>query len=345
MTRWNRRPAAVAAALALALYCAGGAEDSLPRYEVSRPCMGTEFRITVYSDNTPTEIDTAIEAAFSVARELDAILSDYRADSEVGRFHRSPIATPWNLSPAAAVVLEKACVLSLATGGAFDPARGAQTRLWRMARRTERLPTPAETEAARAASGIAQLEWDSDRGTLARESPLTRLDFGGIAKGYAADQMLSVLRGHGIPIASIAAGGDLRVGDAPPGRKGWRVTVRPRGDSDEGALTIELRNAAVSTSGNTEQHIEIEGALYSHIIDPATGLGMTSARAASVIAPTATESDALATALCIVGKPGLASFVTPRKGCAGVVFNAPDGSEEPASAAFTAHFESFLIEE
>jgi thiamine biosynthesis lipoprotein len=293
--------------------------------------MGTLFRIVTHSEQHKADASAAANAAFELAEGLEDSLSDYRADSEVGRFHRSPVGEAFVLSDTLVDVLAKSDALRLATGGAFDPARGALTRLWRMSRRTETLPDNDELKSAMAASGWDQLEFAPKRRTLKRKSGRTRLDFGGIAKGYAADAMLSLMVERGFPRSSIAAGGDLRVGDPPPGKTGWVVALWPAGTKGQSS-TITIRNAAVSTSGSTEQGIEVLGTRYSHIIDPSTGLGMTTVRAACVVAPTATDSDALATALCVLGAKAGLSKVEALPGCAGAVFATPGNATPSASS-------------
>ena len=130
-----------------------------------------------------------------------------------------------------------------------------------------------------------------------------RLDLGGIGKGFAADEMLGVLADHGIHVAFIAIGGDVRLGAPPPGRNNWRVGIRTLGP--ELTQFINVSRCAVSTSGDLYQSFEIDGVRYSHIIDPQTGLGLTRRIAATVVAPTAVQSDPLATFCCI--QPAMAS--------------------------------------
>ena len=144
--------------------------------------------------------------------------------------------------------------------------------------------------------GYRFVELDSQRRSVTLRAPGMALDFGAIAKGIAADAALHVLRAKGLPRAMVAAGGDIAVGDAPPGATGWRIEV-PGYDS-----TIVLANRGVSTSGGANQYVEIGGVRYSHIVDPRTGRGVTRSGSVTVIAPTATESDGLATALWVIGK-------------------------------------------
>jgi thiamine biosynthesis lipoprotein len=135
------------------------------------------------------------------------------------------------------------------------------------------------------------------------------LDVGGIAKGYAADEALLVLRGRGLTRALVAASGDLAIGDAPEGEKGWRIGVEP---ADGVSRQLTLVNTAVSTSGDTEQFVEIDGKRYSHIVDPKTGMGLTNRIGVTVVAPKGIVSDSVATAVCVMGAERGLAFVEGR---------------------------------
>jgi thiamine biosynthesis lipoprotein len=133
------------------------------------------------------------------------------------------------------------------------------------------------------------------------------LDLGGIAKGYAADSVLKRLRErHHITRALVIAGGDIAIGDPPPGKEGWEIKLRtyiePIGGGVAKLDTVLLKNTAVSTSGDLYQSITIEGKRYAHIISPKSGLGVTETVSCSVIARDGTTSDALATAMVVLGK-------------------------------------------
>ncbi len=314
MTPWSKLTFA-----ALCLSPPSSADAGPARHRYQQPCMGTLFRVVVVSGAPANEVAEAVGAAFKIAHEIDAALSDYRADSEVSRFNRSTPGEPQAMGTTFAEVLRLSAQMADDTGGAFDPARGALSWLWRSARRTGALPEPATLTAALEASGISKIAVDEEASTATRLAGGTRLDFGGIAKGYAADQMLASLRERGFPCASVAAGGDVAVGDAPPGKRGWRVEIRPYGAAGAPAAAVEIANAAVSTSGDFEQAITIGGVRFSHVIDPATGLGMKTRRAATVIAATAAESDALATALCVLGQGGL-PMIKGRADCEAAIF-------------------------
>lgn len=128
-----------------------------------------------------------------------------------------------------------------------------------------------------------------------------QLDLGGIAKGYTLGEALKVLRGRGLGAALVEAGGDLVVGDAPPGAAGWSVALPAGADSSAREAAGSLANVAVATSGGTEQYVEIAGVRYSHVVDPRTGLGVVGPHLVTVIARDGALADALATALSVLG--------------------------------------------
>jgi thiamine biosynthesis lipoprotein len=261
--------------------------------------MGARFHITLYAPSE-AQAESAARAAFERIARLEDVLSDYMADSELMRLTAAPVGTPVSISPDLFTVLERGMQFSAATAGAFDLTAGPLTRLWRFSRKRGVLPTPQELVAARAAVDWRSVGLDETAQTATLTRSGTRLDAGGIAKGYAADEALKVLNACGIPRALVAASGDVRAGEPPPGKPGWVVTIASPAP-ETAPPTLLLRNAAVSTSGDTEQFVEIEGVRYSHILNPLTGLGLTNRIQATVIAPDATTSDALATACCVLG--------------------------------------------
>ena len=129
-----------------------------------------------------------------------------------------------------------------------------------------------------------------------------RLDLGGIAKGYAVDEALSVLQAHGIDQALVDGGGDLVMGDPPPDSIGWRVGLKVLGkDGQPQDTVLHLANRAIASSGDTYRYLEIDGVKYSHILDPQTGIGLTCRRRVTVIAPEGVWADAWASALSVMG--------------------------------------------
>jgi len=280
--------------------------DELGRYEFEAPHMGTRFKIILYAPEEATA-KRAADSAFALAAKLDRAFSDYDADSELMQLVESGHAT---VSAELFEILSIALKISEDTGGAFDVTTAAHTRNWRRARITGTLPTKAQIEVAKASSGFRKLALEKDGREVTLGAPGMRLDLGGIAKGYTADAMLAQLKHDGFPIASVAAGGDIAVGDPPPGQSGWKIAIAP--DGERTAQTLTLANRAVSTSGNAEQKIRIDGNIYSHIVDPKTGLGLTASSPVSVIGDRATDTDAFATAFSILGKERSVSIAKMR---------------------------------
>ena len=270
------------------------------RFEAAEPHMGTLFRITVYADDGE-QARTAFRAAFDRVKQLDQILSDYKPDSELTQVCRLAFAKPVTVSSDLFPVLESAQRLAKETAGAFDITLGPVIRLWREARAMKRLPPAEEVAKALRSCGYEKLVLDRSNSTVRLLEPGMQLDLGAIAKGYAADQALKILRGKGMERALVAASGDIAMGEAPPGTSGWKVGVDcPDSPASGFSKVLTLRNAAVSTSGDTEQYLESGGIRYSHIIDPRTGMGLTERICVTVVAPAGIDADSLATAVSVL---------------------------------------------
>jgi thiamine biosynthesis lipoprotein len=297
--------------------------------------MGTMFRIVLWAPDVEAA-RAAFRAAFAEIRRLDDTLSDYREESELNRFCRAPAGRAVALSPELFEALALSQRLAEKTDGAFDVTLGPLIRLWRRARKEARLPDEQQRAQALAACGWRKLELDRQARTGTLLAPGMRLDLGGVAKGLAADRALGVLRERGLASALVAAGGDVRAGDAPPEQAGWNVGVRGLDASESGlSRVVVLANRAISTSGDAEQFVEIGGVRYSHIVDPQTGLGLRDRLTATVIAPTGARADALATAVSVLGaKRGIEMITSEPESEALVIRAAEGGYEQRETEAF-----------
>jgi FAD:protein FMN transferase len=262
-------------------------------HEFAQVHMGLPVRIRLYS-STEEAAGTAAAAAFARIAALDQMMSDYRPDSELRR-----LSSVWSpVSRELFAVLERATEIADATGGAFDPTVGPLVALWREARQRHRLPEATAIDAARGLVGWRLVELDAARPAVRFAREGVSLDLGGIAKGYIIQQALQAMIPFGVTRALVEAGGDIVVGDAPPGRDGWSIDVTGA-DAEFVARAARLTNAALATSGPTVQFVEIDGVRYSHVVDPRTGLGLTNQVTARVIAANGATADALATALTV----------------------------------------------
>jgi thiamine biosynthesis lipoprotein len=268
-----------------------------PPFEYTQVHMGMPVRLVLHATDESAARGAAA-LAFARIAALDAIMSDYRDDSELLRLSARPLQ--WvPVSADLFAVLSRAIQVARASEGAFDPSVGPLVSLWRDARQRRRLPDRALLEGARRLVGWQAVELDGSRRAVRLVRAGMRLDLGGIAKGYIVQQALGIVGARGIASALVEAGGDIVVSGAPPGRSGWAIDV-PGAEPAFAASASRLTHAALATSGATAQFVEIDGVRYSHIVDPRTGVGVTSGILARVIAPDAMTADALATTLTIV---------------------------------------------
>ncbi len=273
--------------------------------------MGTGFHMELYAPDAPSA-ESAAEAAFARIDRLNAEFSDYDDHSELSllsqKTNDGPMTQPVKVSDDLWRVLTKSKEISELSDGAFDVTVGPFVRLWRRSRALQQLPTTQRLADARASVGYRLLLLYPATRSVQLMAAHMRLDLGGIAKGFAAEEALHVLAQHGISRALVGAAGDIAVGDPPPGKQGWVIGFENPGTSKgTNGIYVQLRNLRVSTSGDTYRFVEIEGKRYSHIIDPTTGLGQTRRIEASVISSDGMTADTLALVVCVLG---------PRKGLA-----------------------------
>jgi FAD:protein FMN transferase len=297
--------------------------------------MGVPFRIVLYAADEVTA-EAAAFAAFQRISELNDILSDYDTDSELSRLsqtggsgQRVPLSMDlWR-------VLERAQKFAQETDGAFDVTAGPAVSLWRKARRVKQLPAPDKIAEALRGVGHRKLVLDPRNRTAQLLTNYMRLDCGAIAKGYAVDEALKVLRARGVRSALVAGSGDMAVSEPPPGQRGWRIELASLEASNAPPREfVLLRNQALATSGDLFQHVEIEGTRYSHIIDPRTGIGLTDRSLVVVIAPDCMTADALSTAVSVLGPLEGIPYATAQGACVRVVRRPAQSVEVAESACF-----------
>ncbi len=299
------------------------------RFEFTQPQMGLPFRIVLHAPDAATA-EAAAKAAFARIAQLNDILSDYDTDSELSRLSRT--AGEGRAIPVSADLwrmLQRSQAMARQTDGAFDVTVGPCVNLWRKARREKELPRADLLQAAKERVGWKKLELDSRNQTAKLRVPDMRLDLGAIAKGYAVDEALKVLRHHGVTKALVAGGGDMAVGDPPPGKSGWRIELAPPDVANAPpARFVSLANAALATSGDLFQHVEIDGRRYSHIVDPRTGMGLIDHSLVAVIAPDCTTADSLATAVSVLGPEKGLALIEATPGAAARILRKPGSSIE-----------------
>jgi FAD:protein FMN transferase len=276
-------------------------KPGLFRFSFTEPHMGTRFQISLYAANED-QGQRGARAAFQRIADLDQKMTDYRSTSELMQLCARAGGPPVSVSDDLFFVLSKAQQVSEISGGAFDVTVGPVVRLWRLSRRTGLLPDPDKLARARALVGYQNVRLDADKHTVQLLKAGMQLDLGGIAKGHAADAALEVLRKQGVTRALVAAGGDIAVSGPPPDAAGWTIGIAPLLDPNRRPKRLLLlHDAAVSTSGDAEQHVEIGGKRYSHIIDPRTGMAVVGRQSVTVVAPNGITADSMTKIVCVLG--------------------------------------------
>ena len=262
-------------------------------------CMGTQFTLLIdYDDEIKAK--TGAKAAFSEAKRLEMVFSDYVGDSELSMLSDSSYSEKrQRISEDLFGVLNHGQRVSRDTNGSFDMTLGQLSRLWRIARFKKTMPSQAKISRAMSMTGYKHLKLFPKTKEARLTRPGIELDLGGIAKGYTADRMLKILHGHGLSRCIIDAGGDLVIGDPPRKSKGWRIKVG--GVKHSTSPYLKLSNCAVATSGDIEQFVILNGKRFSHLIDPLSGFGLSTQAQVTIIAPTGIEADSLASACIVLG--------------------------------------------
>jgi thiamine biosynthesis lipoprotein len=322
----SRRPYIAVLFTAVSALACVGQEPRRRTYE--HPAMGTTFRLVLFADERDAA-DAAAGAAFARVDALERRLSDWRPDSEVRRLTDELEATSLNARRAVSAdlfaVLAAAERWAVRSDGAFDVTVGPYVRLWRRSMRQGEVPSAERLAAAGRGVGWSRLRLDEHTRAVEVGAADMRIDLGGIAKGYALDQVLLELEARGIESALVDGGGDVAVSAPPPGELSWHVRLDSGASAPSAALSIA--RGAVATSGDAYRFVDIGGVRYSHLIDPRTGWALTTRTAATVIAPDGMTADALASALCVLGPPaGLALVETLPEVEARMVVVSEDGS-------------------
>ncbi len=275
--------------------------DAAQAIEVDIPSMGTILSVKFYSTD-PLAATKAIDECRRLAGEVERILTDYDPDSETSQLTNSALEKFQKTSPTLWSVLKASDDWNRLSNGAFDASLGRLTRLWRTQRRTKR-PTPIESlnNALKDSGWQHVLLNDADQSVQIKR-PL-QFDFGAIGKGFLVDRIYEHLVQTGLPRCLVNMSGNMRCGQPPPQRDGWRIEIAPLEKGQPPLRRLLLKDRAIATSGDLWQFYTIDGKRFSHILDPRTGVGIPGPIAATILSKTAADADACATAVCVLG-PG-----------------------------------------
>ena len=286
----------------------GGAGDLI---KASRPAMGSYFGVRLAA-NTPGAVDLA-SRALDLIDELEQQLTVYRDDSEVSRLNASAHLGPVEVEPRLFDLLVRAVEIGSATGGAYDVTAGALSVAWGFFKGPRRVPDPETLADARARTGQHHLTLDRARRTVSFDRPGLIINLGSIWKGYAIDRAARLIGAHWWPTSALVHGGhsSLFALGSPPGRFGgrWEIAVRNPFAPESPLGIVRLRNRGMGTSGTSFQQFESNGRVYGHLLDPRTGEPALGPASVTVLAPTATDADALSTAFYLLGRDAAAAYI------------------------------------
>ena len=263
--------------------------------------MACEYAIEAYGPDADALPRIVSESLDEVDR-IDRLMSHYKSDSALSRVNREAAQHPVGVDPELFDFIAEAMRYHRDSGGTFDITVGPLMKAWGFFRGEGRVPSDEELTAARRLVGGGHVTLNPASRTIGFDQPGVELDLGGIAKGYAVDRVVGLFKRRRIVAALISAGGStIYALGAPPERDGWNVTIQDPIDARKIALTLDLKDRAVSVAGSSEKSFEAGGVTYSHIMDPRTGMPAQGVLSVVVLAGSGTAGDALDDAFFVLG--------------------------------------------
>jgi FAD:protein FMN transferase len=296
--------------LAVSLCLCGSVANSSPgwvmahqarRYEDSRVSMGCAYTVVVYGHD-PALLREAASAALDEVDRIDRLMSNYKNDSELSLVNREAAKAPVKVDPELFDFIAECLRYSRESEGAFDITVGPLMKAWGFFRGEGRMPGEAELAEARGRVGYGHVFLNQKDGTIFFDKAGVEIDLGGIAKGYAVDRAVAVLKQFGVTSALLSAGGStIYALGAPPGESAWEIEVQDPAERDKIAIRVRLKDRALSVSGSNEKFFELNGARYSHVMDPRTGRPVQGVLSVAVITDDGTSGDALDNVFFVLG--------------------------------------------
>lgn len=287
--------------MGLLIVTARDARGRLIRYEDSRVSMACVYSIVVYGEDEQSLRRIVNEALDEVDR-IDQLMSHYKMDSPLSQLNREAARGPVKVEPELFDFIAECLRYSRESAGAFDITVGPLMKAWGFFRGEGRMPSAEELAAARRAVGYQHVILNAAEQTVRFTQPGIELDLGGIAKGYAVDRVIALLKQRGITRALVSAGGSTIYGlGAPPGNDDWKVKLQDPLGEEKIATTVRLKDQALSVSGSYEKFFELAGVRYSHVMDPRTGRPVPGVLSVAVITDSGTAGDVLDNAFYVAG--------------------------------------------
>jgi thiamine biosynthesis lipoprotein len=271
------------------------------RYEDSRVSMACVYSIVVYGHDL-APLRQTVNAALDEVDRIDRLTSHYKKESELSHVNREAARSPVKVEPELFDFLAECLRYSRESDGAFDITVGPLMKAWGFFRGEGRLPSDVELNEAKGRIGYQRVVLNPKERTIFFDKAGVELDLGGIAKGYAVDRAVALLKQQGVNSALVSAGGSTIYGlGLPPGKSAWEVEVQDPVDHNQIAATVRLKDQALSVSGSSEKFFELEGVRYSHVMDPRTGRPVHGVLSVAVVTGSGVDGDALDNVFYVLG--------------------------------------------
>ncbi len=306
-----------------------------------REMMGTFAQITVAASDEQ-QAQQWIDAAFERMKKINREMNDHDPNSPISQLSLTAHLQSVAVSPELFEVIEASIRYSQLSDGAFDITVGPEVQLWRQMQKTGQQPDPNAFAAAKAKVGYEKLILDQTNRTVKFAIEGMKLDVGAIAKGYAVDLAVKTLQQKGVVGGMVDIGGNIRCFGTGPGKNGqWLIGLQdPRKDNSI-LLKLRLNDMAVATSGDYRRFAVVGGQSYSHILNPRSAESVKELASVSIIAPTATDADALSTTVSVLGKDKGLALIERLENTAAIVMT----SQEPEKMIQTPGVQRFVEKE
>ncbi|MGN6568505.1 MAG: FAD:protein FMN transferase, partial [Flavipsychrobacter sp.] len=262
--------------------------------------MGSDFELIATATDEQAA-DSLLQQGIDEIKRLEYLLTEFSETSQTAALNLNAGIAPVQVDDEVYELIRRCKNISALTQGAFDISAGTLKRLYNFKQENFQLPDRKTIVQTQKAVGYKKIELQDDNKVFLRGKGM-RIGFGAIGKGFAADKVKALWQAQGMISGVINASGDLTVWGKQPDGSPWKVGIADPDNKENILLWLPVENASVATSGNYEQYFDLNGVRYSHNIDPRTGMPARFIKSVTIISPSAELSDALATAVTIMGK-------------------------------------------
>jgi len=263
--------------------------------------MGSRFDITVVASNNTQGNDYIVVAVNEISR-IEKLISSWDPKSQTSLINSNAGVKPVIVDLELFNLIKRAVQISKLTDGAFDISYASMDQIWKFDGSMQEMPLETTIMQSVAKVGYQNIVLNEDNHSVFLKLKGMKIGFGGIGKGYAADQAKILLKKHGVTSGIINASGDMNTWGNQPNGEHWKVGITNPLNNNKVFALLPIQEQAVVTSGNYEKYVTLNGQRYTHIIDPRTGYPSKGIVSVSVFAPSAELADALATSIFVMGK-------------------------------------------